>query len=191
MRKLYRSSRDSKIFGICGGLAEYFRLDATLLRILTIVVAVFSGGSIILVYILAGFIIPKEPTYGGGMGADPFGHSAGHGGWGGNWSGSNWSGGGYNAWTPPGQNAQTPPPSGAQRGWTPGTPWQGPSPTGASQPTGFSEPKATGAAANPASSELDAMMEDIEKKALRQELEELKARLTKFEQQQSKDTKGE
>ncbi|RUS46145.1 PspC domain-containing protein [Cohnella sp. AR92] len=184
MRKLYRSSHDSKIFGICGGLAAYFGIDATLLRILTVVVAVFSGGSIILVYILAGFIIPKEPTYNGGFGPDPYGPTGASKGWGGNWN-SNWSGGGYNAWTPPGQRTQAPPSS---SNWAPGSPWTGPSPTSSSAPGGYSEPKSSGVSGQPPTAkDLDAMMEDIEKKALRQEIEDLKARLTKFEQQ----SKGE
>ena len=66
MRKLYRSTRDRKMFGVCGGLADYLGVDATLLRILLIVVAVFSAGSVIIVYIIAGFVIPREPHYGGG-----------------------------------------------------------------------------------------------------------------------------
>ncbi|THF82752.1 PspC domain-containing protein [Cohnella fermenti] len=179
MRKLYRSSRDSKIFGVCGGLAEYFRLDATILRILTVIVAVFSGGSIILVYILAGFIIPKEPNFGSGLGADPYRGAGGWGGnWGGNWNGSG-NGGGYNAWTPPGQGTQAPPPSGGTAGARGGF--------GGSAGTA----EASAAASGAARSELDAMMEDIEKKALRQEIEDLKARLNRFEEQQSKEPKGE
>jgi phage shock protein C len=75
MRKLYRSSRDRKLFGVCGGLAEYLAVDATLLRILLIVVAVFSAGSVILVYIIAGFVIPREPQYGNSFGANPFDQS--------------------------------------------------------------------------------------------------------------------
>lgn len=60
MRKLYRSTRDRKLFGVCGGLADYLGVDATLLRILLIVVAVFSAGSVIVVYIIAYFVIPER-----------------------------------------------------------------------------------------------------------------------------------
>jgi len=166
MRKLYTSSRDRKIFGVCGGVAEYLNIDATLLRILLIVVAVFSAGSVIVVYILAGFIIPREPAYGSAsFGAGPFGGAPD--------SGGKW-GGGYNGWTPP-------PHTGSTSGWTPGpSPWPGPG-TGAR--SAKPEPAQTASSASPG---LDAMMDDIEKKALKRELEELKARIAKFEQQQSK-----
>ena len=46
MKKLYRSRRDKKLFGLCGGLAEMLNVDATLLRILLIVITVFSSGAI-------------------------------------------------------------------------------------------------------------------------------------------------
>lgn len=187
MRKLYRSSRDRKIFGVCGGLAEYLGFDATLLRILLIVVTIFSGGSLIIVYILAGLVVPQEPHIGGAFNG---GYGGGFGGFGGNGgyggaSGGNGGNGGYGWNSPP----QSPPPS---TGWKPGTPWPGPSGSShAGSPGGpvRPEPAQTAAPRAAASSapELDAMMEDIEKKALRRELEELKARIAKFEQQ----SKGE
>lgn len=177
MRKLYRSSRDRKIFGVCGGLAEYLGFDSTLLRILLIVVTVFSGGSFIIVYILAGLVIPQEPHIGGAFGAGPFGgdSSGSRGGWGGGFGGSG-------GWNPPSQST----------GWKPGTPWPGPGSTssvaGSRGPAGTeARTAASGAAAASTAPELDAMMEDIEKKALKREIEELKARITKFEQQ----SKGE
>ena len=44
-KKLYRSLTDKKLFGVCGGLAEYFDMDATVMRILFLVAAfVFGGG---------------------------------------------------------------------------------------------------------------------------------------------------
>lgn len=61
MMKLYRSRRDSKLFGLCGGLAEQLNVDPTLLRLVTVVTAVFSGGTVIPLYILASIVIPKEP----------------------------------------------------------------------------------------------------------------------------------
>lgn len=60
MSKLYRSQRDRKIFGICGGLSEHFNIDATLLRLLFVVTAFFSAGTVIPIYIIAGIVIPKE-----------------------------------------------------------------------------------------------------------------------------------
>lgn len=63
MKKLYRSRRDSKLFGICGGLAEMFNVDATLLRLIVVVTAILSSGTLILVYFIAAMIIPLEPKF--------------------------------------------------------------------------------------------------------------------------------
>lgn len=63
MRKLYRSRRDSKLFGLCGGLAEMFNVDATLLRLIVVVTAIFSSGTLILVYFIAAMIVPLEPKF--------------------------------------------------------------------------------------------------------------------------------
>ncbi|MDG0791878.1 PspC domain-containing protein [Cohnella ginsengisoli] len=79
MRKLYRSTRDRKLFGVCAGLADYLGVDATLLRILLVIVTVFSGGTVLFVYIIAGFIIPRDSDFGGGSAFG--GPHAGHGGW--------------------------------------------------------------------------------------------------------------
>lgn len=60
MKKLYRSEKDSKIFGLCGGLAETFQIDVTILRLVVVVLAFFSGGTVILLYLIASMVIPKE-----------------------------------------------------------------------------------------------------------------------------------
>ena len=59
MKKLYRSETNKMIAGVCGGIAEYFDIDATLVRL---GFAVFSiiGGSGILLYLAAAVIIPKK-----------------------------------------------------------------------------------------------------------------------------------
>ncbi len=59
-KRLYRSTREKMIGGVCGGLGEYFEIDPVLIRIL-FVVATFVGGSGILAYILCWIIIPEEP----------------------------------------------------------------------------------------------------------------------------------
>jgi phage shock protein C len=56
-RKLYRSRTQRMIAGVCGGLAEYFNLDATLMRVLFLLLAVF-GGSGIVIYIVMWIIVP-------------------------------------------------------------------------------------------------------------------------------------
>ena len=59
-KKLYRSRKDSMIAGVCGGIAEYFDIDSTLVRILAIIV-VFLGGAGLIAYIIAWIIIPLNP----------------------------------------------------------------------------------------------------------------------------------
>lgn len=61
MSKLYRSRRDKKVTGLCGGLAEMLNIDATLLRLLVVVTTFFSGGTVIVLYFVASIVIPKEP----------------------------------------------------------------------------------------------------------------------------------
>jgi phage shock protein PspC (stress-responsive transcriptional regulator) len=62
LRKLYRS-RYQKIFGgVCGGLAEYFDIDPTIIRLAT-AVTMFVFGSGLLIYIIAWIIIPLDPAW--------------------------------------------------------------------------------------------------------------------------------
>ncbi|HET6759689.1 MAG TPA: PspC domain-containing protein [Propionibacteriaceae bacterium] len=56
-RKLYRSRSQRMLAGVCGGLAEYFNLDATLIRVLFLVLAVF-GGSGLVIYVVMWLIVP-------------------------------------------------------------------------------------------------------------------------------------
>ncbi|MDD3731047.1 MAG: PspC domain-containing protein [candidate division Zixibacteria bacterium] len=60
-RKLYRSLTDRKLAGVCGGLGEYFDIDPTLVRIITVVLAIGGIGTGILLYIIAWIIIPDRP----------------------------------------------------------------------------------------------------------------------------------
>ena len=59
-RKLYRSKTNRQVAGVCGGLAERFNVDPTLMRVLFIVLAIFGGAGIVL-YIAMWIIVPKEP----------------------------------------------------------------------------------------------------------------------------------
>jgi phage shock protein C len=59
-KKLYKSRKDSYIDGVCGGIAEYFNIDSTLVR-LAFIVFCFAGGSGILAYIIAACVIPRAP----------------------------------------------------------------------------------------------------------------------------------
>jgi phage shock protein PspC (stress-responsive transcriptional regulator) len=60
MNRLYRSVCDRKITGLCGGLAASFGISSTLLRLLLVIAALCSGGSVILLYLLASWIVPSE-----------------------------------------------------------------------------------------------------------------------------------
>jgi phage shock protein C len=89
MGKLYRSRRDKKVTGLCGGLSETLNVDATLLRLLLVVTTFFSGGTVILLYVIASIVIPKEP--GLYPPHDPYGGS-----FGGAYHHSSYTGGGWN-----------------------------------------------------------------------------------------------
>jgi phage shock protein PspC (stress-responsive transcriptional regulator) len=62
-RVLRRSTTDKQIAGVCGGLAEYFQVDATVVRLLWVVLSIFCGAVIggIIAYALAWIIIPRSP----------------------------------------------------------------------------------------------------------------------------------
>jgi phage shock protein C len=60
-RKLYRSRSNRRVAGVCGGLAQYFNLDPTLIRILFVVLAVLGGSGLVL-YVAMWIIVPNEPS---------------------------------------------------------------------------------------------------------------------------------
>ncbi len=59
-RKLYRSKSNRQLAGVCGGLAEYFNLDPTLIRVLFVLLAVLGGSGVVL-YVAMWIIVPKQP----------------------------------------------------------------------------------------------------------------------------------
>jgi phage shock protein PspC (stress-responsive transcriptional regulator) len=152
MNKLFRSRRDSKLTGLCGGLAEQLNVDSTLLRLVVVVTTFFSGGTVIPIYVIASIVVPKEPVanippmyppYGGpahahGMNPPMYGSATSHAG----------------AYPPP------------QPGYYPGT--------GSAAAGPATQPK-------PAGNAIDEMMKDVEKKALYKEIEELRAKVAKYE----------
>lgn len=60
-KRLYRSLRDRKIAGVCGGIAEYVHCDPTWIRLAVALFALCAGGGI-LAYILCAIIIPEAPA---------------------------------------------------------------------------------------------------------------------------------
>ena len=59
IKKLTRSLSDRKVVGVCGGLAEFFAMDSTIIRVLFVLSALF-GGSGILIYIAMALIVPEK-----------------------------------------------------------------------------------------------------------------------------------
>ncbi|MBP3927816.1 MAG: PspC domain-containing protein [Clostridium sp.] len=61
-KRLYKSNENRMIDGVCGGIAEYFDIDPTLVRLGWVLFCAL-GGSGILAYIIAAIIIPRRPEY--------------------------------------------------------------------------------------------------------------------------------
>ena len=61
-KKLYRSSRDKKLLGVCGGIAEYFEIDSTIVRLILVLIAL-AGGSGLILYLIAALIMPVNNNY--------------------------------------------------------------------------------------------------------------------------------
>ena len=59
-RKFYRSRTDRKLWGVCGGIAAYFNIDPTLVRIVA-VASLFCGTLGFWVYIIMALVVPTEP----------------------------------------------------------------------------------------------------------------------------------
>ena len=67
MKKLFRSSTDRKICGVCGGIAEYFGIDPTLVRVATatlvrlgvVLLSCLAFGTGVLAYIIAAIVMPE------------------------------------------------------------------------------------------------------------------------------------
>ncbi len=82
-KRLYRSVRDRRIGGVAAGTAEFFDIDPSIARVLWLLLAVFSGGGFLIVYLVMWAVVPEEPwdpnTIWGTAsvpGADPTGETA-------------------------------------------------------------------------------------------------------------------
>ena len=62
-RTFRRSSSDKKLFGVCGGLAQYFSIDSTIIRILYVVLCLASFGAGIVLYITLALVVPEDHSY--------------------------------------------------------------------------------------------------------------------------------
>ncbi|NQX62424.1 PspC domain-containing protein [Paenibacillus qinlingensis] len=159
MNKLYRSRRDKKLTGLCGGLAEAMNVDVTLLRLLVVITTFFTGGTVIFVYFVAAIVIPKEPGFDQPP-FDPYASSYGGGSWNHHKSHNHHN---HNNHHNHHNHRQTPQPTSKYASYE------------ASQPI----------------NNIDEMMKDIEKKALQREVDELRAKVARFEKQTMDSKKGD
>jgi phage shock protein C len=59
-KRLVRRSDDRMVAGVCSGVADYLGVDVTLVRLVTVVGAIFGFGSLILAYVVAWALLPEE-----------------------------------------------------------------------------------------------------------------------------------
>ena len=59
-KKLYRVAQGKQLCGVCTGLAQYFDMDVTIVRLCAVLLTLFGPG--ILVYIICALVIPEEPA---------------------------------------------------------------------------------------------------------------------------------
>ncbi|HTP81120.1 MAG TPA: PspC domain-containing protein [Bacteroidota bacterium] len=63
MKRLFRSRKDSRIAGICGGLAEYFDVDPNIVRLVVVVMGLATGiFPFVIGYVVAWWIVPQSPA---------------------------------------------------------------------------------------------------------------------------------
>ncbi len=60
-KKLYRSRSDRKIAGVCAGFADNLNLDVTLVRLIAIFLLLFTGGMVVMAYLVVWAVVPEEP----------------------------------------------------------------------------------------------------------------------------------
>jgi phage shock protein C len=61
-KRLYRSRKDRKIAGVCGGLAEYFNIDPVIVRVIALILLLPGGLPGIVPYIILWIAVPEAPT---------------------------------------------------------------------------------------------------------------------------------
>lgn len=60
MKKLYKSERNKMISGVCGGIADYFGVDPSLIRVGAVIAGFLSAGTAVIAYIVCACILPTE-----------------------------------------------------------------------------------------------------------------------------------
>ena len=59
-KRLFKSRSNRMICGVCGGIAEYFNIDPTIVRLAAIILT-FGGGTGLLAYLICAIVVPEEP----------------------------------------------------------------------------------------------------------------------------------
>lgn len=59
-KEFVRSDSQKMVAGVCGGIAEYFAIDVNLVRVLTVIGTLISGGTVALVYLAAWMLMPQR-----------------------------------------------------------------------------------------------------------------------------------
>jgi phage shock protein C len=60
-KRLTRSREDRMLAGVCGGIADYLDVDPTIVRLVAVLLGIFSAGTALIGYIIAAIIIPEAP----------------------------------------------------------------------------------------------------------------------------------
>ncbi|MEK7354685.1 MAG: PspC domain-containing protein [Chloroflexota bacterium] len=61
-KRLYRSRTDRMIWGVCGGIADYFGIDPTIVRVLAVLLTLASGGAGFVIYVVMAVVVPLESS---------------------------------------------------------------------------------------------------------------------------------
>ncbi len=63
MKRLYRSSKNKIIAGVCSGIGEYYGIDPVIVRLVWVILSLVSFGFGVLAYLIAWMIIPRNPKH--------------------------------------------------------------------------------------------------------------------------------
>ncbi|HTX79516.1 MAG TPA: PspC domain-containing protein [Longilinea sp.] len=61
VKRLYRSTTERMLGGVCGGIAQYFNIDPTLIRLLFVLCLFVTAGTMFFIYLVMMIVIPEEP----------------------------------------------------------------------------------------------------------------------------------
>ena len=61
MKRIYRERFDKKLAGVCGGISQYAKFDPSIIRLIFILLSIFTGGLFVIVYLLLWLVFPIGP----------------------------------------------------------------------------------------------------------------------------------